>query len=259
MALQIGQKRNIDYGINSFSTPVSVNASTAIHTGNIFGQDQVWEIGSYFQDCGLILSNGTFSSSNIYYLRLKLPRQQNQMVFNIKLQAGNQDNYDAKNKYQVLKKCVLNAKVEDEDNPTSEIGKYNYYDIVFVPNRNDSYDRLVFCISREANDLTTPRSIEGFPDASTYSLQSLTNLVNSSEQKYWKKMGIQARPGSLIVVNKEPIRIGRSGIYELNNGTKITNLMIASGWIQDESGNTIDTKVDPFLIDYVYQKGQNGG
>lgn len=260
MALQIGQKRNIDYGVDSFSSPVTVNASTAIQTGNIFGQDQVWGTNnqSFFYDCGLIPLNN-FDTTKVYYLRLKLPRQQKEMAFNIKLQTNDQSSYNAKYTYQILKNCVLNAKVVDEENPDSPAGKYNYYDLIFVPNRN-SYNRLVFCIVREASDiLEGPRSIEGFLDASTYSLQTLNNLVNSSQQKYWKKMGIQARPGSLIVVNKEPIRIGRSGIYELNNGTKITNLMIASGWIQDEAGNTINTNVDPFLVDYVYQKNENGG
>ena len=48
---------------------------------------------------------------------------------------------------------------------------------------------------------------------------TLNNLVNQSSG--WLKIGYQCRPGSLIVVNGEPIRVGRSGIYEINNGTII--------------------------------------
>ena len=59
-------------------------------------------------------------------------------------------------------------------------------------------------------------------------------------------MGVQARPGTLIVVNKEPIRIGRSGIYELNNGTKITSFMLTPS----------DNTEDSFLVDYIYENEQ---
>jgi len=61
---------------------------------------------------------------------------------------------------------------------------------------------------------------------------------------YWKKVGVQSRPGSLVVINKEPIRLGRSGIYELNNGTKITSFMI----VPDTRGYG---HLDPFLVDYI--------
>lgn len=60
----------------------------------------------------------------------------------------------------------------------------------------------------------------------------------------WKKFGFQSRPGTLIVVNGEPIRVGRSGIYEINNGTKIKSFMIAA------PGRNIDA----FLLDYLYEE-----
>ena len=66
----------------------------------------------------------------------------------------------------------------------------------------------------------------------------------------WLKFGYQCRPGSLIVVNKEPIRLGRSGIYEINNGTLIEHFMIAS-----PRGNE-SSNIDAFLLDYAY-KTQN--
>ena len=42
-------------------------------------------------------------------------------------------------------------------------------------------------------------------------------IVNNLISFTAKKVGIQSRPGQLIVINKQPIRIGRSGIYEINN------------------------------------------
>lgn len=75
----------------------------------------------------------------------------------------------------------------------------------------------------------------------------LIDLVSTSKSKTgWLKFGYQCRPGSLIVVNKEPIRLGRSGIYEINNGTTITSFMIAS------PRGSENKYIDAFLLDYAY-------
>lgn len=74
---------------------------------------------------------------------------------------------------------------------------------------------------------------------------TLNNLVNQTSG--WLKIGYQCRPGSLIVVNGEPIRLGRSGIYEINNGTIIDKFMIAS------PGGSDNSKIDAFLLDYAYK------
>lgn len=77
---------------------------------------------------------------------------------------------------------------------------------------------------------------------------TLNNLItNENGPSGWLKFGYQSRPGSLIVVNGEPIRVGRSGIYEINNGTIINKFMIASP-------NGSDNKyIDAFLLDYAYK------
>ena len=75
----------------------------------------------------------------------------------------------------------------------------------------------------------------------------LNNLV--SEKGGWLKFGYQCRPGALIVVNGEPIRVGRSGIYEINNGTIIQSFMIAN------PGGWQNSKIDAFLLDYAYKAG----
>lgn len=86
-------------------------------------------------------------------------------------------------------------------------------------------------------------------------LCKLINIVDDeksnsgSKSKIWLKMGYQSRPGSLIVVNQEPIRVGRSGIFELNNGMKIESFMIASPG-GAKAGNA---NIDAFLLDYAYQ------
>lgn len=74
----------------------------------------------------------------------------------------------------------------------------------------------------------------------------LKDIVVDSNQYPWLKMGFQSRPGTLIVVNKQPIRVGRSGTYEINNGTSIESFMITAPQGSDNS------KIDAFLLDYAY-------
>lgn len=82
----------------------------------------------------------------------------------------------------------------------------------------------------------------------------LVNLVNPNglsgvQKPKWLKLGYQSRPGNLIVINQEPIRVGRSGIFELNNGMEIESFMIASPGGAANNGASIDA----FLLDYAYQ------
>lgn len=74
----------------------------------------------------------------------------------------------------------------------------------------------------------------------------LQNLIPEGIN-YFLKIGYQSRPGNLIVINKEPIRVGKSGIFELNNGINIKEFMIAS----PKGFNPVN--IDPFLLDYTYQ------
>lgn len=94
------------------------------------------------------------------------------------------------------------------------------------------------------------QTIETGEDGDVCSLNNILSL--SKAEKYWIKMGYQSRPGNLIVVNGEPIRVGRSGIYELNNGTKIESFMIAS------PNGSENEKIDAFLLDYAYTEIKGG-
>ena len=82
----------------------------------------------------------------------------------------------------------------------------------------------------------------------TIEVGDIASLNDICPHKPLLKIGFQSRPGTLIVVNKYPIRVGRSGIYQLNNGTKIYSFMIAA-----PGGSTDKNKIDAFLLDYAYQ------
>ena len=59
------------------------------------------------------------------------------------------------------------------------------------------------------------------------------------------KIGVQGPPLFLMCINREPIRIGRNGIYELNNGININFI----SFVPVGSG---DGKLDYFIMDYEY-------
>lgn len=54
------------------------------------------------------------------------------------------------------------------------------------------------------------------------------------------KLGIQTEPGTEMIINGAPIKVGNTGIYELDNVVNVTSLIFPNG----ASSNTI--------IDFVY-------
>lgn len=155
------------------------------------------------------------------------------------------------------------------------------FSFVFKPTRND-FDTLIFRIIRIGYDvlennprqwlvnpylesgqetsMSNPRYDIGgntitemsipenriiYGDNNSWQFCTLRNLIPSNSS--WLHFGFQSRPGTLIVVNGEPIIVGRSGIYEINNGTMIKSFMIAA-----PGGSISNNNIDAFLLDYAY-------
>ena len=211
------------------------------------GSRTVGEVGSYINDA---------DSLNLQIL----------------LKNGSELGDEEKNPPEVIGNCTVYTALETESEA------YASYSFVFSPSQ--TFNRLGFRINRVSYDAIspTPRNwlidsttdvsktvytgdydASGRPNQITVSTQgdrivysgdnadlcTLINLVDQSSG--WLKIGYQCRPGSLIVVNGEPIRVGRSGIYEINNGTIINKFMIAS------PGGSNNSKIDAFLLDYAYK------
>lgn len=275
MAYLVSQLRK-NQGTTYMST-VSVSASI-ISSPNTFGGD------TNFTDFAL---SGSFQSGKVYYLRFQIHQipkyfySGSKTAAQVAMYGADADNLNL----QILLKN--NGEDDEETYPPEIIGtctvptaletqseKYSSYSFVFSPSKN--FDRLGFRINRvsfDAINVSSPRNwlIDSTTDVSglryTGSGQTqimvstigdrivfsgenadvctLNNLVN--QQSGWLKIGYQCRPGSLIVVNGQPIRLGRSGIYEINNGTIIQNFMIAS------PGGSDSSKIDAFLLDYAYK------
>lgn len=275
MAYLVSQLRK-NQGTTYMST-VSVSPST-ITSPNTFGGSET------FTDFAL---SGSFESGKVYYLRFQIHQipkyfySGSKTPAEVAMYGADADNLNL----QILLKN--SGEDDEDNTPPEIIGtctvptalqtqseKYSSYSFVFSPSKN--FDRLGFRINRvsfDAINVSSPRNwlIDSSTDVSglryTGSGQTqitvstvgnrikydgddgdvctLNNLVD--QQAGWLKIGYQCRPGSLIVVNGEPIRLGRSGIYEINNGTIIQNFMIAS------PGGSDNSKIDAFLLDYAYK------
>jgi len=73
-------------------------------------------------------------------------------------------------------------------------------------------------------------------------LSEFNDIVQKTGHDKFKQIGVQGPAGLLMSVNGEEVKIGRSGIYEINYGASITSLGIAL---------TKDNK-DNFILDYQY-------
>ena len=274
MAYIVSQLRK--NGNTIYMNDINTSPSTII-SPNTFGGSKT------FTDFALA---GNFSVGEVYYLRFKVHKIP-QYFYSGSSKLASQvaafaDDADILNLQILLK----NDSQDEQTTPPEIIGtctvpqalyteaeSYSSYSFVFSPSKN--FNKLGFRISRVSFDvIVTPRNwlldtttdvsgqrytgngnkqvtVETRGERIFYSgengdICTLNNLVEESSG--WVKFGYQCRPGSLIVVNKEPIRVGRSGIYEINNGTIINNFMIANPNGSDNSN------IDAFLLDYAYQE-----
>lgn len=278
MALRIGQKRNIDaQSSSSYMTSIKNDfTASTVQSLNPFVDDFADESSnSYFSDYCLKKNNNSYLSVGaVYYLVLKIkkPIQHDQVKDNLYYidSEGGGHSYDEIS-FSLLLQENDYYEDKDDDHPVQKIsvqpyhlGKsttqdnaYFYLDVVFTP-LIDTYNSIVLKMNRNYYDAIKEERkyfLDGGVQEGTspveYQIYTLLNIMGN--ESYWTKMGIQTRPGTLIIINKEPIRVGRSGIYELNNGTKITSFMMAAPPSMD--GSESNPEINPYLLDYIYEEG----
>ena len=171
-----------------------------------------------------------------YYLRFKIFKQETIQKITIRLinTTKTQDNVQT---------------IENIEVPVGEITDYDIFELVISPNDNHTYNQIYFELNRELIDYNTLK-----PDG-TYGremhievdrLDEIYNVINflqtSIENKgKLKQIGVQGPPGLLMSINGEAIRIGRSGLYEINNGINTTFI-----------GFIVEADEKYFILDYQY-------
>lgn len=190
--------------------------------------------GINFQD--IIIKRSFSTADGSMFIRFALTRFTRETSVTIKLTKENASALDTTNT-QTITTIVVPAGTTSEELSTPII-----YDIVVTP--NEGYGQLVFSIDRDGQDFTgTPRKWIPTQSFMILSFGTISNIIPSLDidnMGRLKQIGIQSRPGLEMCINGEMIRVGRSGIYEINHGIDITYI----GFMPEED--------DHFLMDYQY-------
>ena len=166
-----------------------------------------------FQDaCGNLSGDNILDSQNSYYLRF-----------------GVQNRSDSEQRFQLK---LRNTSVEeDNEQLIQEFTLYrgsgtSYFEVLISPNA--TYDQIFWELQRKVIDyqIENPDGTPGRKMVITVNNGYFTKLVNVvnvlrstyPNLGYLSKIGVQGPPSLLMCINREPIRIGNSGIYEINNG-----------------------------------------
>lgn len=152
-----------------------------------------------------------------YYFKIKIVRKATKQT--IKLILQNQDSTDI----QKVATYIVP--------PATDLINENVYETILVPLTNN-YSTIVFEASGQtllADDI----------DLKIYKIENILNLISIENLV---RIGVQAVPGQLFCVNGEGLRVGSSGLYELNHSDIVVDFV---GFIPTENE-------DNFILDYQY-------
>ena len=218
-----------------------------------------------FDDYAIVLNSGTFNANNTYYLRVSIKRidfldqrfididnttmdDNDPRRMNVKIQLLKNDGSEANppgtyvlGTYQTIKGAFkVDPYIEGVNSP------YASFETIFTP--NDNYTYLAFILSRVPYDYTVSARQDLDTSIDLGARGDICTINNILPITAANKIGVQSRPGSLICVNKEPIRIGKSGTYEVNNGVPISYVGFAS-----PNGSNANN-IDKFILDYAWDE-----
>ena len=230
MAYKFGQFRKEQYAYSNYVRQINTSDYTL---GRISSQAQGFS-GVYFND--IVIKRSFSTGDGSIFLRVALKRFSRDTKVTVKLTKSNASALDTTGVQTITHFTVPAGRTTEEMNTAL------VYDIIITP--SDSYDQVVFAIDRDGQDITGIS--RAWIPASSFNIQSfgfISNIITTLDidnQTKLKQVGIQGRPGLQICVNGEMIRVGRTGIYEINHGIDITFI----GFIPEET--------DHFIMDYQY-------
>jgi len=196
---------------------------------------------SFYNPCGNLSGDNILNSQNSYYLRFGIKRRSDtEQIFYLKLRN--------------LSETEDNEQVIDEFTVGRGTG-VTYFEIILSPNA--AYNQILWELYRTVYDYgltnsdgTQGRVMEVLED---YTYTRLTNVLTFlkstyNDLEYLTKIGIQGPPSLLMCINGEQIRIGATGIYEINrDDIRITSI----NFVPKESKFFSDG-LDYFIMDFEY-------
>lgn len=239
MSYNFGQLRRNQ--ISSYLTPLTYTLTTVIEPSPLSEEvkfkERVIQLDGNSQ---LQELDETGTKKRNYYLRLKFYKQSTQQVITIQLyrSAIGEDFHE---RSQTLKTITI------KPGDTSE---YEIHDIIIPP--NSIYDQVKLILNRGYIDYMGRQ-----PDGQGVygrvvkvevllfsEIDNVIDKINSAIDNKGRliQIGVQSFPGLQMCIDGEEIRVGRSGIYEINNGVSVKFL----GFIVEEADNKY------FILDYQY-------
>ena len=197
--------------------------------------------GVTFIDKGIDLDNAlqaldSSGKQKSYYIRFKIYKQTTKQFITVRLVNTEKTSDNV----QTIENLEIDAGNADD---------YSIFELVLSPNDNHTYNQIYFELNRELIDYNTLNSDGTYGRKIILTIDNLSEIYNvinflqtSIENKgVLKQIGVQGPPGLLMSVNGEAIRIGRSGLYEINNGINTSFI-----------GFIIEDDEKYFILDYQY-------
>lgn len=180
---------------------------------------------AYFDN--LDLNNRTY-----YYIKFAVTPLQTDQNIRLQISAGNENSLDTYAEQFIQSYRVPNQYATN----SSKL----YFETIIAPNAN--YSTIWWKLQRTSEDY---REESGEHRSASISDVEIRPVVNKIINKKIRKLGVQGPPSMLMCINGEPIRIGKNGIYELNNPN-----------INIDFLSFIPKLNDFFIIDYQYEEGE---
>lgn len=159
--------------------------------------------------------------------------------FTLKLKNQTQSGVSNNNEQIIGKYNISKA-----SNSNSE--EFEIFEVVF--SSNTTYNQIVWELQRNMLDYQIQETIDDNNESISgriakidiIEFAEINNIIDIIDIDYLTKIGIQGPPSLLMCINGQQIRLGRNGIYEINNGIHINFV----GFVPHEN--------DYFLMDYEY-------
>ena len=231
MSYNIGQFRRPQ--LDSYSTPLSMELGRQ-QTKDTLSGDIL-----FYNTCGNLSGDNVMNDRNCYYLRFGVKqRSDSEQTFYLKIRN--------------VSETEDNEQLIDEFKVTRGTGTV-YFEVILSPNA--TYNQVLWELQRTALDYrmlnadgTYGRVMNVVDYTYTRLIDVLTTLKSTyTGMEYLTKIGIQGPPSLLMCINREQIRIGKTGIYEINNGINITSISFVP-----KTSTLSSDGLDYFIMDFEY-------
>ena len=234
MSYKFGQFRRSQ--LSSYLTPLE-------YTLNNLRVQSSLSKGVVFIDKGIDLDGNNIlqaindnGKQNSYYIRFKIFKQDTKQLITVRLINTEKTSDNV----QTIETIEIEA---------GDINDYSTFELILSPNDNHTYNQIYFELNRELIDYNTLNQDGTYGRIIAIAIDRIDKIYNvidflqtSIENKgILKQIGVQGPPGLLMSINGEAIRIGRSGLYEINNGINTTFI-----------GFIIEADEKYFILDYQY-------